>query len=121
MVRGSSLESGTNYTSKTRPKLYSGGIKDWKESDRILVKSYLHSEGLLPVVLHGVAPKASRTTTPSSSSFIGAGTKQPQFNTPTALPGVPLEDLDILRRPCQEYLEDLDIPHSRSSCRTPPS
>ena len=89
MVRGSSLESGTNYTSKTRPKLYSGGIKDWKESDRILVKSYLHSEGLLPVVLHGVAPKASRTTTPSSSSFIGAGTKQPQFNTPTALPGVP--------------------------------
>ena len=79
----------TNSTSKSRPKLFSGGINDWKNGDRILVKSYLHTEGLLPVVLRGVAPKASRTATPSSSSFIGAGTQQPQFNTPTALSGVP--------------------------------
>ena len=90
MVRGSSLDSGTNSTSpKTRPKLFSGGITDWKNGDRILVKSYLHTEGLLEVVLRGVAPKAPRTATPSSSSFIGAGTQQPQFNTPTALSGVP--------------------------------
>ena len=83
---------GSNDSAKSKPKLYDGGIKDWKDGDRIAVKSYLFSNNLLEVVLHGVAPKASRTVTeqgplssdPSGTTSIGAGTKQSQFITPTA-------------------------------------
>ena len=83
----------SNDSAKSKPKLYNGGIKDWKDGDRIAVKSYLFSNNLLEVVLHVVAPKASRTVTeqgplssdPSgTSTSIGAGTKQSQFITPTA-------------------------------------
>ena len=79
----------SNDSAKSKPKLYDGGIKDWKDGDRIAVKSYLFSNNLLEVVLHGVAPKASRTVTeqgpfssdPSGTTSIGAGTKQSQFIT----------------------------------------
>jgi hypothetical protein len=70
----------SKHSAKSKPKLYNGGIKDWNDGDRIAVKSFLHSNKLLEVVLHGVAPKASPPSLdPSGTTFIGAGTKQSQF------------------------------------------
>ena len=116
---------GSNDSAKSKPKLYDGGIKDWKDGDRIAVKSYLFSNNLLEVVLHGVAPKASRTVTeqgpfssdPSGTTSIGAGTKQSQFITPTAHQDGRRNSSTTAS--AQEYLEDLDI--TSSSTTTPSS
>ena len=116
---------GSNDSAKSKPKLYDGGIKDWKDGDRIAVKSYLFSNNLLEVVLHGVAPKASRTVTeqgpfssdPSGTTSIGAGTKPSQFITPTAHQDGRRNSSTTAS--AQEYLEDLDI--TSSSTTTPSS
>ena len=77
------LANDPKNSAKTRPKLYDGGIKSWNQGGRIVVKSFLHTNNLLKVVLHGVASKVLRPVTkhgpPSSTPFIGAGTQQSQF------------------------------------------
>ena len=63
-------------------------IKSWKEgARRALAKSFCLTKKALSDVLHGVTSKplqpATKQASPTSTSFIGAGTQQPQFITLT--------------------------------------
>ena len=71
----------SKHSAKSKPKLYNGGIKSWKEgARRALAKSFRLTNKALNDVLHGITPKPYRPVTkqasPSSRFSTGAGTQQ---------------------------------------------